>query len=152
MPDLHEAQQLLETLALTGATTVAAAMGTDAWQATRGWTAGLFHRRGHDLAEVERQLDNDAALVAGEEADSARSELVGPWRRRLLALLREDPEAVKELLELIDQIRNRLPNAAPGMTQNIKASDHAIVNVVQNGNQENRFMDTPRRADGGETA
>ncbi|MDH6118662.1 hypothetical protein [Kitasatospora sp. GAS204B] len=152
MSDLHEAQQLVETLALTGATTVAAAMGTDAWQATRGWTARLFHRRGHDLGEVERQLDNDAALVTGGEADAARSELVAPWRRRLLALLREDPQAVEDLQELIDLVRDRLPAAAPGMTQNVTASGHAIVNVVQGGDQHNRFMDTPRRAEGGATA
>jgi len=152
MSELHEAQQLVETMALTGATTVAAAMGTDAWQATRGWTARLFHRRGHDLGEVERQLDNDAALVVGEEAEAARSELVPPWRRRLLALLREDPQAVEELQELIDRIRNRLPAAAPGMTQNVTACGQAIVNVVQSGHQHNRFMDAPRRTEGGATA
>ncbi|MCX4744238.1 hypothetical protein OG455_01695 [Kitasatospora sp. NBC_01287] len=145
MPDPQEAQQLVEALALTGASTVAAAMGTDAWQATRGWTARFFQRRGHSAGEVERQLDNDAALVAGEDADAARSELVGPWRRRLLALLSEDPQAVADLKELIDLVQSRLPADARGSTQNVRVSGHAIANVVQGGNQYNHFMDRPRQ-------
>ncbi|MFD8703657.1 MULTISPECIES: hypothetical protein [Kitasatospora] len=144
MPDLQEAQQIAESLALTTATAVATAMGTDSWPAVRGLLARVFHRRGHDLAEMERRLDADATLVVGEEAAQARSELVPPLRRQLLALLREDPQAADELRELIDRVRAELPDTT-NWTQNVTASDHAIVNAVQGGDQHNRFMD--RRED-----
>ncbi|MFE9429184.1 hypothetical protein ACFYNO_40285 [Kitasatospora sp. NPDC006697] len=149
MPDLQEAQQLAETLAMTAATTVTAAMGTEAWQATRGRLARLLHRRGREVAEVERELDGQAALVTGAEAEEARAELVPPLRRQLLAVLRTDPRAVAELQALIDEVRGSLPADAPGLAQNvqhIKASDHAIVNAVQGGTQNNHFMDRPRRS------
>jgi hypothetical protein len=112
VPDAQEAQQVMETLALSGATAVVAAMATDAWQATRRGMARLFSRRGGAVPAVEAQLDGDAEIVErDEDTDGARQDLVGPWRRRLLALLREFPEAQADLTTLIEEIRGQLPQA-----------------------------------------
>lgn len=79
----------MTALAMTGATTIVAAMATSAWQTTRAGTARLFNRGGHDLPAIEAQLDGDADIVAeDDDTDGARQDLVGPWRRRLTALLR----------------------------------------------------------------
>ncbi|MFE2381640.1 hypothetical protein [Streptomyces misionensis] len=144
MPDSQNMQQVAETLAMTGASTLVAAMATDAWQAGRGGFARLFHRRGNGLREIETHLDNDAALVTGEDAAAAREALIGPWRLRLLRLLREHPGAAPELTELIDRIRERLPEDGRRWTQNVHTHDHSVANVVQGGNQYNQYMDRPR--------
>lgn len=144
MPDPQEAQQVLEALALTGATTVVAAMATDAWQAARTGTARLFHRRGGTLSAIEAQLDGDAEVVDRDEyADAARGDLVGAWKRRLIALLREFPEAGADLQALIEQVGGELPPAQRSWVQNNLATDHGVINAVQHGHQHNFYMDSP---------
>ncbi|MGI5329345.1 hypothetical protein [Actinomadura nitritigenes] len=144
MTDPQDAQAVVEALALTGATTVVAAMATEAWQATRTRTARLFHRQGRAASAVEAQLDGDAELVGSEDdPDGTRRELVGPWKRRFAALLRELPESEADLRALIDDVRADLPVAQRVWLQNNTADDHAVVNAVQHGNQYTFYMDTP---------
>jgi hypothetical protein len=130
MPD----QPVLESLALTGATTVAAAMATDAWHAVRDGTARLFRRHNHaGQAEVEAQLDGDALLVAqARDADEARRILAGAWRLRLAALLREHPEAAADLAGLIDAVRAGFPVSR---VQVNSAAGGGAVYAVQDGSQ-----------------
>ncbi|TWV56356.1 hypothetical protein FRZ03_04490 [Streptomyces misionensis] len=135
---------MAETLAMTGASTLVAAMATDAWQTGRGGFARLFHRRGNGLREIGTQLDNDAALMAGADAAAAREALLELWRLRLLGLLRDHPDAAPELTELVDRIRERLPEDGRRWTQDVRAYDHSVVNAVQGGNQYNHHMDRPR--------
>ncbi len=143
MPDAQEAQQVMETLALSGATAVVAAMATDAWQATRRGMARLFSRGGGAVPAVEAQLDGDAEIVErDEDTDGARQDLVGPWRRRLLALLRQFPEAQADLMVLIEQIRGELPQAEQNWVQANLARGHGIVNAVQHGTQYTFYMDS----------
>ncbi|GLX48965.1 hypothetical protein Shyhy01_19150 [Streptomyces hygroscopicus subsp. hygroscopicus] len=144
MPDPQNTQQMAEALAMTGASTLVAAMATDAWHTGRGGFARLFRRGGNGLREIESQLDNDAVLVSGDDAASARAELIGPWRLRLLRLLRDHPDAAPELTELIDRIRERLPEDGRRWTQDVRAYDRSVVNAVQGGNQYNHYMDRPR--------
>ena len=57
-------EQELATLAMTGATTVVAAMATGARESTRTGVARLFRRHGETQVQaVEAQLDGDAAMV-----------------------------------------------------------------------------------------
>ncbi|CAM5280389.1 hypothetical protein SAVIM338S_00128 [Streptomyces avidinii] len=96
----------MTVLAMTGATTVVAAMATSTWEATRERVVELFHRRGDERSTtVQAQLDGDAELIAGESEDSdgVREDLVRPWARRIGALLREHPETAEELRALIQE-------------------------------------------------
>jgi hypothetical protein len=93
---------------------------------------------------VEAQLDGDAEVVEqDEDADGARQDLVGHWKRRLTALLREFPETETDLTALIDQVRQELPPAQRGWLQTNLAADHGVVNAVQHGNQYTFYMDSP---------
>lgn len=144
MTDPQDAQAVVEALALTGATTVVAAMATEAWQATRTRTARLFHRQGRAASAVEAQLDGDAELVRSEDdPDGARRDLVGPWKRRFAALLRELPESEADLRALIDDVSGELPVTRRVWLQNNTADDHGVVNAVQHGNQYTFYMDAP---------
>ncbi|WP_406116733.1 hypothetical protein [Streptomyces anulatus] len=98
----------MAVLAMTGATTVVAAMATSVWEGTRDQVVDLFRRRDEGRSAVVRaQLDGDAELVSGEGDDTVRDDLVRPWARRLAALLRDHPEAVEGLRALVED------NAAP---------------------------------------
>lgn len=124
----------MTALAMTGATTIVAAMATSAWQATRAGTARLFHRRGHALPAIEAQLDGDAAVVEqDDDADGARHDLIGPWNRRLVALLREHPEAQADLKSLIDDVRGQLPQVQQSWVQANIARDGGQVFAAQGG-------------------
>lgn len=139
---------MVEALALTGATTVVAAMATEAWQATRTRTARLFHRQGRAASAVEAQLDGDAELVGSEDdPDGARRDLVGPWKRRFAALLRELPESEADLRALIDDVKRDLPVTQRVWLQGNTAGDHGVVNAVQHGNQYTFYMDAPSPGD-----
>ena len=130
----------MTALAMTGATTIVAAMATNAWQGARAGAARLFHRRGHALAAIEAQLDGDAAIVQQDaDADGARQDLVGPWTRRLAALLREHPEAEADLRALLAEVRTQLPDAQRGWVQTNLARDGGQT-VVEEGS-----VGAPRR-------
>ncbi|MEY2230550.1 hypothetical protein [Streptomyces sp. BF23-19] len=129
----------LSALAMTGATTIVAAMATDAWQNTRAGTHRVFRRAGATEAEgaaLLTLLDADAELVDGaaadEDAGAVRADLAPSWNRRLTALLRDHPEAAADLRELLA--------SAPGAgnstswVQNVRVSGHGHAYPVQGGN------------------
>jgi hypothetical protein len=126
-------------LAMTGATTVVAAMATSAWQATRTGTARLFRHRGTtQQAAIEAQLDGDAAVVEeDQDPNGARQDLVGPWARRLAALLRERPEAETDLRALMDQVSRELPRAQQSWVMANIATNGGQVFAVQGGGSVN---------------
>ncbi|MFD3485648.1 hypothetical protein [Streptomyces sp. NPDC058665] len=113
----------MSVLAMTGATTIVAAMATSMWESARGGVAALFRRRGDDEATaIAVQLDGDADLVAGEDdTEGVREELIRPWARRLAALLREHPEAADELRRVVEEVAAGLPRTEQHWTQNVSA-------------------------------
>lgn len=147
MADAQETQQVVEALALTGATTLVTAMATDFWQAVRTGTARLFRHRGDGARGIEDNLDEDAAVVANDPTGKNRRVLIARWRIRLLALLCEHPEAVDELRRLVDEVDERLPGDRETWTMKIDARGRAVVNAVQRGRQYNIHMDTPPSPD-----
>ncbi|GGT49293.1 hypothetical protein [Streptomyces purpureus] len=115
----------LTALAAAGGGAVVAAMATDAWHVTRDGVVRLFRGR----AEVERRLEDDAALVAGaEDTDDARQALAPAWALRLRALLAEHPEYADEVRALMAG----LPQAHHSVQHNT-AHDNARVFGVQHG-------------------
>ncbi|MFI2763583.1 hypothetical protein ACH5A3_32740 [Streptomyces echinatus] len=127
----------MTTLALTGATTVVAAMATDAWGTSRTAVAGLFRREGQDRqTAIEGQLDSDADLVAqDDDAEGARRDLVPIWHRRLATLLnRQYPGAADDLRVLIAQMQAALPPAQQQGVQTNIARDNGQVFASRGGN------------------
>jgi hypothetical protein len=122
-------------LAMTGASTIVAAMATSAWQAARDGVLRLFRGRSTDLPAIESRLDGDAAVVErDEDADGAREDLVGGWKRQFAKMLNEHPEAAGDLRALVDQIGQLLPQAGPGSVQANIARHGGAVFAAQNGN------------------
>src|ERR1700722_9551583 len=110
MTSPQDAQQVMEALAMTGATTLVAAMATSAWQSARTGVARLFHRGGRALPAIEARLDSDAEIIKqAEDPDGARKDLAGGCKQQLAQLLRESPESAADLAALIDQVRGELP-------------------------------------------
>ncbi|MDY0813096.1 hypothetical protein [Kitasatospora purpeofusca] len=151
MPDVQSALDA-QSVALVAANSLATAMGTGIWEVIRTGLGAIFQRRGYDQSAIEGQLEGDAVLVTGDQADAIRAELVGPWRRRLQALVDADPTVVAEFAALIAQVDARLPRESGNWVQNINAEGHAVVNTVVGGNQVNNYMDSRRRTDGSGTA
>lgn len=110
-------------LAMTGATTIVAAMATSAWQLARTRTAALFARRGESPREIETQLDRSAARVdaAGADGEAVRSGQVARWRDDLADLLRDHPDAEEELQALIGEVQPQLPPQQHQWIQNVSA-------------------------------
>lgn len=122
-------------LAMTGASTIVAAMATSAWQVARDGVVRLFHGRGHALPGIEGQLDGDAAIVERDEnADGVREDLAGSWKWRLTALLNEHPEAKEDLRALVEQVAGQLPQAQQGWVQTNIARQGGQVFAAQGGN------------------
>ncbi|MCQ8836202.1 5'-methylthioadenosine/S-adenosylhomocysteine nucleosidase family protein [Streptomyces malaysiensis] len=137
----HEGAVIAESLtalAETGATTLVSAMGTDLWQGARDAVARLFRRHAQDRESgVVVLLDEDARTVGsvdGGDAGEARRELVPVWRRRLFALLTEQPEAAGDLRELVDRIGPQPSSGRQGWVQTNIARDQGTVYGVQGGN------------------
>ncbi|MFF9763262.1 MULTISPECIES: hypothetical protein [Streptomyces] len=135
--------QEIQTLAMVGATTIVAAMATDAWATARDRAAELFHRRSPDRqADIEAQLDANAALVArAEDGERARGALIGLWQLELEGFLARHPDAAGDLSALAAEIQAVLPAAQQQWVQNNTARDHGVVNAVQHGAQHNYYMD-----------
>ncbi|AWZ07387.1 MULTISPECIES: hypothetical protein [unclassified Streptomyces] len=123
-------------LAMTGATTVVAAMATDAWTTARARVARLFRHAGTDQqAAIEAQMDGHAALVARSgDTEGARQDLVPVWRLQLAAFLREHPDAAEELQQLLDEVRAELPPARQVWQQTNTARDNGRVFAALGGN------------------
>jgi len=125
-------------LAERAATTLVSAMGTDLWQSTRDGVAMLFRHHAQDRESgVVALLDEDARTVDsvdGGEAGEVRRELVPVWRRRLFALLAEQPEAAADLREMVDRIAPQPSSGRQGWVQTNIARDQGTVYAVQGGN------------------
>jgi hypothetical protein len=136
VPDPQDAQQILEALALTGATTVVAAMATDAWQATRTGTARLFRHGGPARQEAAAaRLEADAALVArAANAQRARLGLIPRWQLELEELLRDHGDAASEVQALVAEVRSLLTGTQETWVQNNVARDRGQVFASLGGN------------------
>ncbi|MDX2680415.1 hypothetical protein [Streptomyces soliscabiei] len=132
-------EPVLTALALTGATTVVAAMATDAWQVTRAGVNRLF-RRGDAVQQgaVDAQLEGNALLVAqagdADGAEQARQTLIPVWQLHFQALLRDHPETADELRALISEVRAALPEDRQNWTQTNVARDGSTLYAAQGGN------------------
>lgn len=75
----------IAALAMSGATTIVAAMATDAWGTVREQFLAVVRRRNPELhADIEAQLDDGAVLLAqGQGAEAARRALVRQWQLEL---------------------------------------------------------------------
>jgi hypothetical protein len=124
------------TLAMTGATTIVAAMATSTWQTARDAVVRFFrHRGGAQQHSIDSQLSGHAALVGeADDADRVRQSLVPVWQVQLESLLRQCPDAAIELESLVAQIRHDLPQREQGWTQTILARDHGQVFASMGGN------------------
>ncbi|MFD9358706.1 hypothetical protein [Streptomyces sp. NPDC060031] len=96
-------------LVTAGATTIVGLMASDAWTYASGRFARLLGRPDPDGAAAQAELQLRASraelLVAradGDEAAAARVE--EDWRDRLRTALENDPAAVRELTELLDDV------------------------------------------------
>lgn len=136
MPDPQDTQHILEALALTGATTVVAAMATDAWQATRTGAARIFRHGGPARQEATAaRLEADAALVArAADAQRARLGLIPRWQLELEELLRDHGDAAGEVQALVHEVRSLLPGTQETWVQNNIARDHGQVFASLGGN------------------
>jgi hypothetical protein len=125
----------LAALAGTSATTLVAAMTTDAWQSVRSGVARLFGRANDSRQKaVESQLDSNAELLAQvDDPERARQNLVGLWQLELERLLSEHPDAASELQALMAQARKQLPPAQQTWIQTIVARG-GLSFGVQGGN------------------
>lgn len=123
------------TLAMTGATTIVAAMATSTWQTTRDSVARLFHRSGHAPDAIAVQLDSNAVLVSrAEDGEQARQSLIPMWQYQLVELLSRHPEAEDELRTLVELAQQELPQAQRSWVQTNIARDHSQVFAAQGGN------------------
>ncbi|WP_185923734.1 hypothetical protein [Streptomyces sp. WAC05374] len=129
--------EALMALAGAGATALIGAMATDAWQGARGGIVRLFGRDNQGRgAVVAAQLDEDAALVGRAdpaEEDHVREDLVPVWRRRLVVLLEEQPEAEEDLRGLVERVRGGLPDERRTWVQHNTARDNGTLFAVQGG-------------------
>lgn len=127
--------ETLTVLAMTGATTVVAAMATTAWDNTRNATARLFRRSGTEQQQaIEAQLDANAArLTQINPAEIDRQRLIPLWRWELEELLRQHPEAAEELRALVSQAQAALPPAQNNWVMHVTAHENAHAYGVQGG-------------------
>jgi hypothetical protein len=125
----------LTVLAMTGATTIVAAMATSAWQSARSGVQRLFRHGGKQVqAAVSSELDGHAALVArAEDSELARRGLAAAWQVRLADLLRQHPETTQELRLLVDRIGAELPRAEQAWVQTNIARDGGRIFAAQGG-------------------
>lgn len=128
-------EDALATLAMTGATTVVAAMATSAWDAARTGVLRLFGRGAAEPAAIEAQLDGNNALVArAEDGERARQSLVGSWRLQLEELLQQHPDVAGELQDVVADVQAKLPQTQQFWVQNVIARDHGHAYGAMHGN------------------
>lgn len=135
----------METLAMTGAATIVAAMATDVWTTARDSLVEFFRHHSPDrLTDIETQLQANAALITrAGDAERARGALIGSWQLELEDLLIGHPAAAEELGMVTARIQAALPPMRQQWVQNISARDRAVVNAVQHGDSHTYYMDSP---------
>ncbi|UQX03396.1 hypothetical protein [Streptomyces sp. RerS4] len=140
-------QQEMAALAMAGATTIVAAMATDAWTTVRDGFLAVIRRGGPELhAGIEARLDDAAVLVMpGQDPEPARRLLIRQWQLELERFLAAYPDAAEELEAQTDRMRAAVAAAPQRQNQYNNAHDHGVVNAVQNGNQNNFHMDSGPR-------
>lgn len=146
-------EQEVAVLAMTGATTIVAAMATSAWENARGATVALYRRYvPAQQAAAEAQLDGSAGRVeSAQDADRERERQLPRWQDDLEDFLQRHPEAATDVHALVDRIRQDLPAAQQSWAQTNIARDHGIVNAVQHGTQHNYYMDSPPSTGNGQS-
>ncbi|MFJ2716838.1 hypothetical protein [Streptomyces sp. NPDC087437] len=144
-------QQEIAALAMSGATTIVAAMATDAWATVRDGFLAVVRRRSPELhADIEAQLDDGAVLlVQGQGAEAARRSLIRQWQLELERFLAAYPDAAEELEAQTDRMRAALAAPQQQHNQHNNARGHGTVNAVQDGNQFNFSMDSGPRLPAG---
>ncbi|MFD7335069.1 hypothetical protein ACFV98_03570 [Streptomyces violascens] len=122
-----------EILAQSAGTTVVALMATDAWQRTREGVVALWHRvRPVQAEEVDTALGEtrEEILTARQSGDAdSVHDLERDWRRRLRRLLAADPEAARELEELLAEARASLPPEERPPAASVRLEAHASGNA-----------------------
>ncbi|MFE2917342.1 hypothetical protein ACFRKE_18070 [Kitasatospora indigofera] len=120
-------------LATSGATTLVGLMATDAWTHARSRFAALLGRGRTDRDALVGDLDEARAeLVRAREAgdDAAAGEAAAEWRGRLRRVLRDDPAAVAELLEILAEFS---PQAAEPVRAGVHNSISGTVGTAVMG-------------------
>lgn len=135
---------------MSGATTIVAAMATDAWATVREGFLAVIRRRSPELHDdVEAQLDDGAALFApDQDTEPARRLLIRQWQLELERFLAAHPDAAEELEAQTHRMQAALAAAPQQRNQYNTARDRAVVNAVQNGNQNTYYMDSGTRLPG----
>jgi hypothetical protein len=149
MPDGVGDRMLTEALAaLAGAagTAVVAAMATDAWDKAKSRVLRLYRDGGSQRrADVEKQLEDDNALVsAAHDPSQVRQGLVPAWQEEIAHLLEDFPEAEAGLRTLLAQSQS-LPQTGNQLIQTNAPKDHAILFAVQDGTQEIHYYEDPSK-------
>lgn len=136
----------LAVLAGSAATTLVAAMTTDAWEGVRSSVVRLFRHAGEVRQQaVEQQLSISAKLAEDSGfQDSEEHILRRLWQLELESLLANCPIAADELLTLVGDSGGPAPLTAPSALQANVATDGGILFAVQHGMlQVNRDGDAP---------
>ncbi|MEV7272494.1 hypothetical protein ACIQIG_16485 [Streptomyces bacillaris] len=112
----------LTALAASGATAFVGLMATEAWNQVRGRVARFLAggEDGEDSEAVDAELEESrAALLAARRSgdEDGAADVTAEWRIRLRRALRDNPEAARELRELLDELAPHQP-AAPTVTVN----------------------------------
>jgi hypothetical protein len=125
-------------LATSAGTSLATALGTEAWAFARERFARLLGRGDDErTALAERRLDATAAEIerapAAERAEAlARQQAV--WQTRLADLIEEEPAVADDLRALVAELIERLPATTHHSVMHITANDHGTAQGVQHGN------------------
>ena len=150
MNDLPITVDELGSLAEKGAIAVVGALATGAFDAAREGIARLFGRLGgHRRSSAEKRLDVDEERVAeadDAERDEIRRDLMPMWRRELVKLLDESPEAARELVELLDVLDHALPEGPRAWVQQVNVTGHGTAYAAQGGIVIHHQGGAPRQA------
>jgi hypothetical protein len=120
----------LAALASTAATALVKALTTDGWEAVKSGTGALWRRVHAEHAEtIETEIVSTRTeiLAAREAADTeTETSLIEEWQRRLVRLLREDPELADALTRLVeDQWYPLLPSSKHGRPSSVQMEAEA---------------------------
>jgi hypothetical protein len=116
----------LAALATSGATTLAAAMATDAWQTARDGILRLFGRDSSSQAALRTRLDaHNESVSVSQDSTGQRERLVPAWQVDLELLLAQHPEAAQPMADLLQQVRGQLSAA-----QRAWLSAHTVVQDI----------------------
>lgn len=152
------------TLAMTAATTIVAAMTTNAWNTVKTGIARIFKRAGDDEsaeksgADIVVRLEHSAKRIAdaadprnAADPDDVRQKQIVRWQEDLEDLLHDHPDAEADLRALVETVRQELPPVKQRWIMRIEARDGGFAvgaqgpgsSVIVHGDRE-----TPPAGDG----